>query len=76
MISGRILHGAGCVQQSGCFKYNGQLWSAQLPAGEGILPPVWNGSADLEWLQTGSPETPVTGTRGDPFLFIFKQAFS
>lgn len=78
LFPGWILHGAGCVQQGRCSKHNEQLWSPQLPPGEGNLPAVWNGSANLEWLQTGSPETSSPRTAGDLslsllfFLFIFK----
>lgn len=61
---GGVLHGPGCLQQGWCPKHHGQLWGAQLPPSERILPPVWHGSAKLEWVQAGSPETPGTRTRG------------
>ncbi len=74
-LPGGVLHGPGCVQQGRCPRYHGQLWSAQLPASQGILPAVWDGSAEPEWLQKGSPEAPGARTRGDCYFLLYAHLY-
>lgn len=71
---GGVLHGPGCVQQGRCPQYHGQLWSAQLPPSQGVLPAVWDGPTEPERLQTGSPEASGARTRGYFLLYTFIQA--
>lgn len=73
---GGVLHGPGCVQQGRCPQHHRQLWSTQLPSIEGVLPAVWDGSAEPERFQTGSSEAPGPGTRGHCYfpLHLFIQA--